>query len=173
MRYTRSVWRLLAVPAVLWWSLLGAAEAVRPARDGTLADLGRLGAAADLGRGAFGPGLIVLDGNGLGKAEFVSRRSEPIRLRAGARYTLLVRYRSQGDGMLSAGVQWQDRKRPAGLVEVDDLRTALPAASDWREGSFTFLADRELTQARILLKAYGGSRLEVERVTLVEGWYAD
>ncbi|NLF19411.1 MAG: hypothetical protein GX595_19455 [Lentisphaerae bacterium] len=173
MRLTTSFLRLLAVPAVLWCGLLTAAEAVRPARDGTLADLGRLGAAADRVRGAFGAGVVALDGNGLGKAEFVSRRSEPIRLKAGARYTLLVRYRSQGDGMLSAGVQWQDGERPAGLVEVDDLRAALPASSDWREGSLTFLADRELTRARILLKAYGGSRLEVERVTMVEGWYAD
>lgn len=173
MRYMGSVWRLVAMPAVLWCGLLAAGEAVRPARDGTLADIGRLGAAADLARGAFGSGVISLDGSGLGKAGFVSRRSEPIRLKAGARYTLVVRYRSHGDGMLSAGVQWQDGRRPAGLVEVDDLRTALPAASDWREGSLTFLADPELRRTRILLKAYGGSRLEVERVALVEGWYAD
>ena len=141
-------------------------------RDGTLKDMVALKPEANLMRGAFQT-PVALDASKLDRVEFALVRSKPIALRPGARYTLAVRYKAQGSGMVSAGVEWVGEKKPAGLTGVDDLRAAFPAAPEGALRALTFQADPKLGSVRILLKAWGGMKAEVQDITLVEGWYAD
>ncbi|MGM0493418.1 MAG: hypothetical protein ACQER1_10740 [Armatimonadota bacterium] len=142
-------------------------------KDGTVQDLEAIPNGQNLAVDAFGEAPVSLDATDLSATGYRSQASRVIELEPEGRYTLGVVYRATGSSIITAGVKWQMPEQPAGLVDVEDHRVRWPASEEWVLRAFTFRADHEYTNARIILKAYGGMDLQVRDVMLVEGWYAD
>lgn len=150
-----------------------AASAADGQKDGTLDDLRQMMAADTLATGVFGDLPLSLDASELERANYHSRSSAVIELQPETRYTLAVLHRATGRSIVTAGVKWLIPEQPAGLVDVEDHRVRWPASDDWVLRVLTFASDHEHTTGRIILKAFGGMKLDVTAVALVEGWYAD
>ncbi len=127
----------------------------------------------NLARRAFPSGVIRIDASKLGKGEHYSKLSEWLDLKPNTRYTLGVVYRASGPSLVSAGVKWRIKGQPIGLVEQEDYYACWPAASEWTLKTLTFTSDPVYAKTRIILKAYGGMKLEVKAVKLAEGWYVN
>ena len=171
MRHVRKIVLALAACCMAAATLL--AQDPIPSRNGTIEDLQGLPPDKNLAAGAFATMPIVLDASALPEARHLAAVSGQIALKRDTRYTLAIRYRASGKSILTVGVQWDDPDRPDGLAGMDDLRAAFPATSDTALRVFTFQSDPKLPQTRILLKAWGGMRAEIESILLVEGWYVD
>lgn len=159
----------LTIAAVLLLGNVAAGDG----RDGTVEDLENAAKRRNLAEDAFGEAPASLDATDLSATVHRSRASRVIELTPEGRYTLGVIYRATGPSIVTAGVKWQIPQQPAGLVDVEDHRARWPAAGDWMLRTLTFRADHEFTNARIILKAYGGMDLQVRDVVLVQGWYSD
>ncbi|MFP4249429.1 MAG: hypothetical protein ACLFU7_07205 [Armatimonadota bacterium] len=147
--------------------------AAAESKDGTAQDLRKVAEEENLVEDAFGEAPVSLDATDLSANGYRSQASRAIELEPEGRYTLGVVYRATGPSIVTAGVKWQIPEQPAGLVDVEDHRARWSASEDRVLRTLTFRADHEFTNARIILKAYGGMQLEVSEVMLVEGWYAD
>lgn len=141
--------------------------------DGSPADLSKLPADADLAAGAFEMETLVLDATQLPRTEYTGTRSRTLQVEPDRRYTLGIRFRAKGKGLLSVGIQWHDPSRPPGLVEAADLKAIFTERDAGRLRVLTFRSDPELSRVQILLKAYGGIACDITDIKLVEGWYAD
>jgi hypothetical protein len=159
----------LIIAGVLAFSNVAAGDS----KDGTVEDLRKIAQEQNLAEDAFGEAPVALDATDLSATGHRSQASRAIELESEGRYTLGVVYRATGPSIVTTGVKWQIPEQPAGLVDVEDHRVRWPAAEEWVLKTLTFRADHEHTNARIILKAYGGMDLEVRDVILVEGWYAD
>ena len=143
-------------------------------RKGTLADL-RKHNPPNLAKDAFAKAAVTIDASRLSYKEHFTRRSRALMIKPGTDYTLVCEVKGVGDGYLSVGIRWNVPKAPPGLVDKDEFMTVLKAPEKWTIRSFTFTSDpdKNVTRARILLKAYGGVKGSFRNVRLVQGWYGD
>ena len=142
-------------------------------KDGALADLAKLDESMNLAKGALKTEGIKIDASKLEKTNHYSKYSAWFDLKPKGNYTLAVVYRATGPSLVSAGVKWQIKGQPLGLVDREDHYACWPQASEWTLRALTFTSDPEYTKAQIILKAYGGMALEIKSIRLVEGWYSD
>ncbi len=142
-------------------------------RDGNLKDFEKVDAGKNIANAAFAKAEVKIDASKLEKTNHYSKSSGWFDLKPGGNYTLGVVYRATGPSLISAGVKWNVKGQPLGLVDREDHYACWPEAKEWTLRTLTFTADPQYTQAQIILKAYGGMALEIKSVKLVEGWYSD
>ena len=163
----------MALTAVLTILLFPAATAQAAGKDGTLKDFEKLDATKNLAKGRFKKDAITNDASKLEKTNHYSKYSKWFALKPKSNYTLGVLYKAAGPSLVSAGVKWKIAGQPLGLVDREDHYACWPEAKNWTLKVLTFTSDPEYTKTQIILKAYGGMKVELKAVKLVEGWYSD
>jgi len=140
---------------------------------GSLADFQKLDEAKNIAKASFDKLPIVIDAAKLAKTNHYSSYSAWFDLKPKANYTLGVVCRATGPSLVSAGVKWLIKGQPLGLVDREDHYACWPQAEEWTLRVLTFTTDPEFTRTQIILKAYGGMKVELKSIKLVEGWYTD
>ena len=169
MSASRTLSTVLALAAALGV----ASGSLAAGKDGDLKDFDKLDKSTNLAKAAFPQLPITIDASKLEKTNHYSKYSAWFDLKAGANYTLGVVYRASGPSLVSAGVKWQVKGQPLGLVDREDHYACWPEAAEWTLRTLTFTSDPEYAKTQIILKAYGGMTLEIKSVRLVSGWYSD
>ena len=149
------------------------ADGLAAGKAGDLKDFAKLDESKNLAKGCFDKPVVEMDASKLEKTNHYSKYSRWFSLKPAGNYTLGVVYRSSGPSLISAGVKWEVKGQPMGLVDREDHYACWPAAADWTLRTLTFTSDPEYTKTQIILKAYGGMKVELKEVKLVEGWYTD
>lgn len=164
---------VMVLTAVLSALLFPTSVTQAAGKDGTLKDFDKLDASRNIAKGCLKKDVITIDASKLEKTNHYSKYSKWLDLKPKGNYTLGVLYKATGPSLVSAGVKWKIAGQPLGLVDREDHYACWPEAKDWTLRTLTFTSDPEYTKAQIILKAYGGMKVELKAIRLVEGWYSD